>query len=600
MKYSNEENTSRDLERIKEKSLYPLINLYVEKETYVSDAAFRNNYSTYNGHEYGFKQALNDIGILDSGFSGKGIKIGSIETGIPNTSINLKNTEYYTFGNYKTKHCSLISSIYGGNYGIAPDAAIYFASCKDNGYRKCMDWLIDNRVNVINQSVTFGDDSKGEYTSKDAYADYIVYNAGVSIVVSAGNSTFVEAGALGENVISVASSDSDGGVSSFSSYKVAKNADSKAKPTITAPGGGLVDLPNRKKVCSNDNVSGTSFSAPMVTGVIARLMAEFPSLKENPQGVVSLLTASTTMAHNQVETFDKDAGFGLVNYSMARKKQSSLITMNNSMKDKSSNVLNTENIELNYNDEFTFNLFAILPLSQANLMETSTTINTPNISVFIQPYKSDSEICIGSINANFSFGKFKNTTHLTVHPSKNFSIIFKIDKDWIDTIPINYSYLFFINAGEKITEQNKGLEIKLNEVVSFKEYDGFSGTIVIPSNITRICQDAFSGCEKLEHVIFLPDSQLITIEGNAFGNCTNLKTFYLPSSVTKILNYPFLFSPNVQIVTSLTSRPLSGWSNYWNVSYMDYDQMTSDIKNGVVKDESDYCFFAPVYWNEKW
>ena len=119
-------------------------------------------------------------------------------------------------------------------------------------------------------------------------------------------------------------------------------------------------------------------------------------------------------------------------------------------------------------------------------------------------------------------------------------------------------------------------------------------------NFKTGCQDAFSGCEKLEHVIFLPDSQLITIEGNAFGNCTNLKTFYLPSSVTKILNYPFLFSPNVQIVTSLTSRPLSGWSNYWNASYMDYDQMTSDIKNGVVKDESDYCFFAPVYWNEKW
>ena len=136
-------------------------------------------------------------------------------------------------------------------------------------------------------------------------------------------------------------------------------------------------------------------------------------------------------------------------------------------------------------------------------------------------------------------------------------------------------------------------------MVSFKEYEGFSGTIVIPNNIIRICQNAFSGCEKLEHVIFLPGSQLTAIESNAFGNCTNLKTFYLPSSVTKIENYPFLFSPNIQIVTNLKSEPLSGWSDYWNISYIDYDQMVIDIKNGVVKDESDYYSLAPVYWNER-
>lgn len=599
LQYSREDCFSQDLEKVKEKSLYPLTNLFAEKESYANDAAYRNQYSTYDNHEYGFKQALNDIGIFDSGFSGKGIKIGSIETGIPNTSINLTNTEYYTFGNYKTKHCSLTSSIYGGDFGIASNAAIYFASCKDNGYKKCMDWLIDNRVNVINQSATFGDDSEGKYTSKDAYADYIVYNSGVSIVVSAGNSTFVEAGALGENVISVASNDSNGGVSSFSSYKVAKNTDSKAKPTITAPGGGLVDLPNMNKICSNNNISGTSFSAPMVTGIIARLMEEFPSLKENPQGVISLLTASTTMVHNQVETFYEDAGFGLVNYAMARKKQSALITLNNSLEDKSSRVLKTEEVQLNYNVELSFNLFATLPSSQMGFSGTNSIISSPKISVFIQAYKSNSEMCIGTINTNFSFGKFQNTTHLSIHPAKNFFIIFKINEEWIDKIPINFSYLLSFKRGEKLSEQNKGLEIKLNEVVSFKEYEGFSGTIVIPNNIIRICQNAFSGCEKLEHVIFLPGSQLTAIESNAFGNCTNLKTFYLPSSVTKIENYPFLFSPNIQIVTNLKSEPLSGWSDYWNISYIDYDQMVIDIKNGVVKDESDYYSLAPVYWNER-
>ena len=64
--------------------------------------------------------------------------------------------------------------------------------------------------------------------------------------------------------------------------------------------------------------SGTSFSAPMVTGIVALLMEEFPALKFNPSLVKSALQNGCVKLLSQVDYFDEQCGFGLVNYQNAR------------------------------------------------------------------------------------------------------------------------------------------------------------------------------------------------------------------------------------------------------------------------------------------
>ena len=56
--------------------------------------------------------------------------------------------------------------------------------------------------------------------------------------------------------------------------------------------------------------------------------------------------------------------------------------------------------------------------------------------------------------------------------------------------------------------------------------------IAIPETVTRIGQGAFSGCEKLEKLTL--NEGLIEIGARAFANCTSLKEVVIPKSVTAI------------------------------------------------------------------
>ena len=122
-------------------------------------------------------------------------------------------------------------------------------------------------------------------------------------------------------------------------------------------------------------------------------------------------------------------------------------------------------------------------------------------------------------------------------------------------------------------------------------------SVNIPSTVTDICANAFSGCMALAYVTFsenshlttignsaflgcslipdiqLPDS-LTTIGANAFNGCTNLASVYIPYNVTSIGQNAF----NIHNPTTYTVRP---------EAYVAY-QLGKDIYGEAVSDYSGY------------
>lgn len=59
-------------------------------------------------------------------------------------------------------------------------------------------------------------------------------------------------------------------------------------------------------------------------------------------------------------------------------------------------------------------------------------------------------------------------------------------------------------------------------------------TVNIPASITKIGRAAFMNCSSLTHVNIEPNSELKTIDFNAFWGCTDLKTINLPDGLKEI------------------------------------------------------------------
>ena len=57
--------------------------------------------------------------------------------------------------------------------------------------------------------------------------------------------------------------------------------------------------------------------------------------------------------------------------------------------------------------------------------------------------------------------------------------------------------------------------------------------IIIPSHITKICEETFSYCENLECIEFLENSEIQIIEDNAFRQSA-IEGLILPSSLEKL------------------------------------------------------------------
>lgn len=74
-------------------------------------------------------------------------------------------------------------------------------------------------------------------------------------------------------------------------------------------------------------------------------------------------------------------------------------------------------------------------------------------------------------------------------------------------------------------------------------------SISLPSTVTQIGQYAFFGCASLESLTFAVNSQLESVKGMAFANCSSLKSVNVPASVVELGQFSFA---NCASLTDLT------------------------------------------------
>ena len=261
------------------------------------------------------------------GFGGIGIKIGVLEAGCGKYDSNaphLRNAKINFVQNIRangvsvpyenTNHATLVTSIIAGKgvlfngklyEGVVPRATVYqmpvqYSIDVVTGIKQ----LADRGVQIINYSGG-NSDASVEYTAHDCEVDKIVKNTGIVFVNSAGNKgqTSNGTGAVSSpgkafNAITVGNASTKTGsatvakspysMSLSSSYGEASYLPNK--PDISAPGSYISCVIADNQLYSS---SGTSFAAPIVTGIIAQMMeAGGSKLRNDPTLVKALLLLS--------------------------------------------------------------------------------------------------------------------------------------------------------------------------------------------------------------------------------------------------------------------------------------------------------------------
>lgn len=222
--------------------------------------------------------SINAPALWARGITGKGIKIGIMDSGIyfghPEFSRNLKqginilNPSELPLDDFG--HGTFVAGVIAANnnnYGVVGasfGAEIYPIKVLDkDGFGRINDivegieWCIQNDINIINMSFAINEDNESFHSAIKKATE-----AGIIIVASASNSYGGEVGypASYDEVISVTSVNKK--------MEIDKKAP-RGKVDFSAPG---VDIISTSSNGDYSNLSGNSYAAPHITGIIALLM----------------------------------------------------------------------------------------------------------------------------------------------------------------------------------------------------------------------------------------------------------------------------------------------------------------------------------------
>lgn len=286
------------------------------------------------------REAIGADLVTNTGYTGKNVTVAIIDTGIsPHVDLIYPTNRivgFKDFVNNETKayddnghgtHCAgiLAGSGYAskGKYkGIAPEANILSIKVlDDNGNGNTSDilstvqWILDKKEVYKTRIINF---SLGAIAQNRERRDPLVKAAnkaidnGLIVVAAVGNSgplrNTILAPATSRHVISVGALDdkrtpdlSDDVIAEFSSR--GPTLDRIKKPDLIAPGVNIMSLSNTNHT-GYTNLSGTSMSAPMVSGAAALLLNENPDY--NHYDIKrKLLNACSRI---QASSFDQGAG----------------------------------------------------------------------------------------------------------------------------------------------------------------------------------------------------------------------------------------------------------------------------------------------------
>lgn len=129
--------------------------------------------------------------------------------------------------------------------------------------------------------------------------------------------------------------------------------------------------------------------------------------------------------------------------------------------------------------------------------------------------------------------------------------------------------------------------------------------VKIPPYITKIGNNAFSGCFNLQSVTIPNNSKLTSIGDNAFRNCENLSGLTIPSTVETIGNNAFSGCSNLQSVTipnnsKLTSIGSNAFINCENLSELTIPSTVETIGVSAFDNTPWYNSISngPIYFNK--
>ncbi|HYE58118.1 MAG TPA: S8 family serine peptidase, partial [Rhodothermales bacterium] len=327
--------------------------------------------------DYGPSQAqlaaINAILPLERGINGMGVKVGFLDTEYGDfqhpvfarmrSEGRLGGYRNFAQGPQSSQHGLNTSSVAvgyaeGNLVGPGWGATLFAATTEyaptetnveEDNFVRGLEWLESQGVDVVNVSLgyTTFDSGQRSYTYADLNGDTGVTTRaadaaaarGVVMVVSAGNEGgcsgysasdggrtcwyHIGTPADGDLVIAVGATTLAGQKALFSSF--GPTADGRTKPDVSAPGQGIAAATGTSGYTVNPQtnsgtISGTSFSAPLVTGVVAQILQANPNLA--PMEVRSLLRSTASQASNP----DDRLGWGIVNADAAIREAARLVS----------------------------------------------------------------------------------------------------------------------------------------------------------------------------------------------------------------------------------------------------------------------------------
>ncbi|MFK7845054.1 MAG: S8 family serine peptidase [Rhodothermales bacterium] len=312
----------------------------------VSGTDIRQSFRLDYGASLGQLEVVNAVPLLEAGLSGAGVKLGIIDTGMsgreathPSTSTLVMEERFIASedftgqsGDGSTHGHSVLSVAAGYDPGqlIGPayGAEIYHARTEytpsetnqeEDNFVAGIEWMETQGVDVVNISLGYNefDDGENSYTIADLDGDTgittiaadMAVEMGMIVVSSAGNSGcasptscwfYITTPADGNHVITVGAVNSSGGLVSFSSR--GPTADGRIKPDVMAQGASVYLASTGPYSFSN----GTSFSSPMVAGIVALILEANPDV--TPTQVADILRDTADRSENP----DNEFGWGIV------------------------------------------------------------------------------------------------------------------------------------------------------------------------------------------------------------------------------------------------------------------------------------------------
>lgn len=289
-------------------------------------------------------QSIGADALLDAGYIGTGVRVGYLDTlfdfahpalsqiGANGRLIAVQDFTGLPQANYHGLATTSVGLGYAPGQLIGPGwgaevlgATTEYAPtethAEEDYFIAGIEWLESQGVDVVSISLGYStfDPGEGDYTYADLDGDTTPFTRaadraatlGVVVVTSAGNEGaspwhFITAPADGDSVIAVGAVTPSGQRAGFSGW--GPTADGRTKPDVAAQGTQIVyAVPGG----FGSGGSGTSFSAPLVSGVVAQLLQARPSL--TPMQVREALRSTAS----QASAPDNSLGWGVVNATAA-------------------------------------------------------------------------------------------------------------------------------------------------------------------------------------------------------------------------------------------------------------------------------------------